>query len=122
MKATADLHRVYLFPEAQSFDIPRHQLGEFLTAVAADGDLSGWNSSAVTTPLMLCCTHGKKDKCCAKFGYATYRELARTARQEALPVEIWESSHLGGCRLAASVMVFPAMRKYGRVARDIQPR
>tara|TARA_R100000322_G_scaffold156405_1_gene115881 strand:- start:112 stop:1053 length:942 start_codon:yes stop_codon:yes gene_type:complete len=112
----AEVHRVYLFPEARYFDIPRQKLGEFLTALEADGDLSPWKGHPASAPLMLCCTHGKKDKCCAKFGNAAYQALARTARQENMPVEIWESSHLGGCRLAASVMVFPAMRKYGRMA------
>nr|WP_232482810.1 sucrase ferredoxin [Halomonas alkaliphila] len=45
---------------------------------------------------MLCCTHGTKDKCCAKYGYQTYKALAQTVADHQLPFEVWESSHLGG--------------------------
>jgi len=109
-------HRLYLLPEGRSFDVERRDLPAFLEALASGNDLSGWAGAAMTDSLVLCCTHGRKDKCCAKFGYATYQELARTVADRDLPFEVWESSHLGGCRLAASIMVFPSMRKYGRVA------
>ena len=109
-------HRLYLLPEGRSFDVERCDLPAFLDALASGNDLSGWAGTAMTDSLVLCCTHGRKDKCCAKFGYATYQELARTVADRDLPFEVWESSHLGGCRLAASIMVFPSMRKYGRVA------
>ena len=109
-------HRLYLLPEGRSFDVERSDLSAFLEALESGNDLSGWASAALTGSLVLCCTHGRKDKCCAKFGYAAYQELARTVADRDLPFEVWESSHLGGCRLAASIMVFPAMRKYGRVA------
>ena len=109
-------HRLYLLPEGRSFDVERRDLPAFLEALESGNDLSGWAGTAMTASLVLCCTHGRKDKCCAKFGYATYQELARTVADRDLPFEVWESSHLGGCRLAASIMVFPSMRKYGRVA------
>ena len=109
-------HRLYLLPEGRSFDVERRDLPAFLEALESGNDLSGWAGTAMTASLVLCCTHGREDKCCAKFGYATYQELARTVADRDLPFEVWESSHLGGCRLAASIMVFPSMRKYGRVA------
>ncbi len=109
-------HRVYLLPESLSFDIDHANLHAFLAALEAGDDLSPWSGAAMSKSLVLCCTHGRKDKCCAKFGHAAYQALAGTVAERKLPFEVWESSHLGGCRLAASVMVFPAMRKYGRVA------
>lgn len=109
-------HRLYLLPEGRSFDVERRDLPAFLDALASGNDLSGWTSEAMTGSLVLCCTHGRKDKCCAKFGYAAYQALVRTVADRNLPFEVWESSHLGGCRLAASIIVFPSMRKYGRVA------
>lgn len=109
-------HRIYLLPEGLSFDIDRTDLHAFLAALESGDDLSAWAGVKMTKSLVLCCTHGRKDKCCAKFGYAAYQELARTVSERDLPFEVWESSHLGGCRLAASIMVFPSMRKYGRVA------
>ncbi|MEM7709695.1 MAG: sucrase ferredoxin [Pseudomonadota bacterium] len=75
------------------------------------GDLCGW--TAQDRPVMLACTHGKKDRCCAKFGFAAYSELARRAGPDG--PEVWESTHLGGCRLSGSALSFPAMRKYGRI-------
>ncbi len=41
--------------------------------------------------------------------------MAQAATRHQLPFEIWESSHLGGCRLAASIIVLPKIRKYGRI-------
>lgn len=114
----ASSHRIYLLPEGRCFDVDRSNLHAFLAALESGSDLAGWHGVAITEPLVLCCTHGRKDKCCAKFGYAAYQELAGTVEDQKLPFEVWESSHLGGCRLAASVMVFPAMRKYGRVASE----
>lgn len=112
----ASSHRLYLLPEGRCFDVSRDELNAFLDDLEFGNDLTGWAGGAMTEPLVLCCTHGRKDKCCAKFGYAAYQELASTVADRKLSFEVWESSHLGGCRLAASVMVFPAMRKYGRVA------
>ncbi|AZT82206.1 sucrase ferredoxin [Marinobacter sp. NP-4(2019)] len=109
-------HRIYQLPEGRYFDVDRSDLVAFLAAVESGSDLASWSGTPMKQSLVLCCTHGKKDKCCAKFGYAAYRELAATVNDRDLPFEVWESSHLGGCRLSASVMVFPAMRKYGRVA------
>lgn len=67
--------------------------------------------------LVLCCTHGRHDRCCAKFGFAAYKALVAAAeRRWRDRFSVWEVTHLGGCRLAASVMLFPEMRKYGRLA------
>jgi hypothetical protein len=115
-------HRLYLFPENLWLDVDREALPELLDALANRQPLTRWSPESLISSLILCCTHGKKDKCCAKFGYRTYRALAREARQQQSPFEVWESSHLGGCRLAASVMVLPALRKYGRISeQDVAP-
>lgn len=109
-------HRIYLLPEGRYFDVERSELADFLAAVESGSDLANWAGAPIRETLLLCCTHGKKDKCCAKFGYAAYRALAATVKDRRLHFDVWESSHLGGCRFSASVMVFPTMHKYGRVA------
>lgn len=115
-------HRLYLFPENLWLDVDRDALPEVVAALANRQPLTSWSPSSLTRSLILCCTHGKKDKCCAKFGYRTYQALAREARKHPEKFDVWESSHLGGCRLAASMMVFPALRKYGRISdRDVAP-
>ncbi|MGQ7247812.1 sucrase ferredoxin [Halomonas sp. V046] len=111
----SELHRVYLMPERQAFDVPRASLDAFLGAWEDGASLDEWRPASVTHDLMLCCTHGKKDKCCAKFGFATYKALARAVDDHRLPFEVWESTHLGGCRLAASAILLSPVRKYGRI-------
>ncbi|CBV43222.1 sucrase ferredoxin [Halomonas elongata] len=111
-------HRVFLMPERQAFDVPREALVDFIAALRRGDDLTAWRPEPVDRSLVLCCTHGKKDKCCAKFGFATYKAMAEAVRHHDLPFDVWESTHLGGCRLAASALVLPQLRKYGRIGDD----
>lgn len=108
-------HQVFLMPERHRFSVEREQLASFIAALQTGGCLAQWQRPSLAKDLVLCCTHGKKDKCCAKYGYQTYKALAQTAVEHSLPFDVWESSHLGGCRLAASVIVLPNVRKYGRI-------
>jgi hypothetical protein len=57
------------------------------------------------------CGHGSRDRCCALRGTAVYGALARRLGEE----ELWVSSHLGGHRFAANVLVLPAGLQLGRV-------
>lgn len=112
-------HRAYLMPESRAFDVPRAQLVAFLSAVDAGHSLADWEVSDIPDSVVLCCTHGKKDRCCAKFGNASYKALTAAAETRPDAIEIWQSTHLGGCRLATSILVFPQARKYGRVDADM---
>ncbi|QEM82730.1 sucrase ferredoxin [Halomonas binhaiensis] len=109
------LHRIFLMPERQAFDVPRESLEAFLDAWQAGKPLDSWYHGPVDQDLMLCCTHGKKDKCCAKYGYSAYRALHQAAQEGELPFDVWECTHLGGCRLAASCILLSPVRKYGRI-------
>jgi hypothetical protein len=71
--------------------------------------LDGSVGVQVDTPAFLVCTHGGHDACCAVRG----RPLART-----LPGDVWETSHLGGDRFAANVLVLPTGHLYGQVPED----
>lgn len=69
--------------------------------------------SAVDAPLLLVCAHGKRDRCCAKLGLPIYeRAAART------DVVAWQTSHLGGHRFAATLVLLPQGVCYGRVLPD----
>ncbi|MFB4203988.1 hypothetical protein KBTX_03118 [wastewater metagenome] len=119
---SAERHRIYLMPENLAVDVDRERLPDFLDALLGDAPLEPWGAVTAPSPLILCCTHSKKDKCCAKFGSAAYRLLADAAAASGHAFEVWQSSHLGGCRLAATAMVFPSTRKYGRIGEaDILP-
>lgn len=56
----------------------------------------------VTGPLLLVCTHGTKDMCCAILGRPLATALARTH-----PDRAWEVSHVGGDRWAGNLLVVP---------------
>ncbi len=71
-------------------------------------DLS--RGEAVEHPLFLVCTHGKRDKCCAKYGCRIYNLLRSRA-----PGETWQCSHVGGDRFAANLVCFPHGLFYGHV-------
>ncbi|MDQ1558913.1 MAG: hypothetical protein QOD32_1973 [Pyrinomonadaceae bacterium] len=61
-------------PSIERFELNTYEdLLQFdLAALAAGGAPGGVK---LETPLYLVCTHGKRDKCCAKFGYALYKSL-----------------------------------------------
>lgn len=74
---------------------------------AMDGD-------PVARPLVLVCTHGIRDRCCALFGGELV--LALGAAPRAAEVEVREATHLGGDRFAPTVLLLPSGRMYGHLA------
>ena len=67
----------------------------------------------VQRPVVLVCTHGKRDRCCAKWGMPVFDALTR--RDD---IELWQTSHLGGHRFAATLLCLPQGICYGRVELD----
>lgn len=64
-------------------------------------------------PLLLVCTHGIHDVCCAIRGRPVAAALARR-----WPRQVWECSHVGGDRFAPNVVVLPAGFYYGNLDED----
>ena len=67
-----------------------------------------------TEPLLIVCTHGRRDLCCARNGLPVYRAL-RDAGAVSPPHNVWQVSHLGGHRFAANLVCLPYGFLYGRV-------
>jgi hypothetical protein len=65
-------------------------------------------------PLFLVCTHGKRDKCCAKFGIPIYKTIGTVVQESS----VWQCSHVGGDRFAANVVCFPDGIFYGHVTEE----
>ncbi len=65
----------------------------------------------VTGPLLLVCAHGRRDVCCARLGGPLARNLARR-----YPGQVWETTHVGGHRFAANLVLLPHGLYYGPVA------
>jgi hypothetical protein len=64
-------------------------------------------------PLLLVCTHGKRDPCCALRGRPLYEALA----EEVEPDWLWQCTHVGGDRFAGNLLVLPEGLYFGRVER-----
>jgi hypothetical protein len=67
--------------------------------------------SPVEHPLFLVCTHGKHDRCCAKFGRPLYDAVCEQVEDE----WAWQVTHIGGDRFAGNLVVLPEGVYYGRV-------
>jgi hypothetical protein len=61
-------------------------------------------------PLLLVCTHGRREVCCARFGRPVAVALA--ARFGPL---VWETTHVGGDRFAANLVLLPEGVYFGRL-------
>ncbi|MGH3739347.1 MAG: sucrase ferredoxin [Micromonosporaceae bacterium] len=66
-----------------------------------------------TAPIYLVCTHGRKDVCCAMRGRPVAEHLASHR-----PDAVWETSHVGGDRFAANLVVLPDGLYYGQLSVD----
>ncbi|MFG2141722.1 sucrase ferredoxin [Streptomyces sp. NPDC048650] len=61
-------------------------------------------------PLVLVCTNGKRDRCCALLGRPLAAELAASG------AEAWEVTHIGGHRFSPTLFVLPYGYAYGRAS------
>jgi hypothetical protein len=72
----------------------------------------------VEHPIFVVCTHGKRDRCCAKYGRPLYDVL----KTKIDPAWVWQSTHVGGDRFAGNVVVLPEGLYFGRVGdSDLDP-
>jgi hypothetical protein len=62
-------------------------------------------------PLFAVCTHGKRDRCCARFGRPLYDAVADQVDRE----WVWQCTHVGGDRFAGNLVCFPEGLYFGRV-------
>jgi hypothetical protein len=60
--------------------------------------------------IMLVCTNSKRDRCCAKNGPPVYEALAPVGGDA-----VWQTTHLGGHRFAATAVFLPSGLTYGRL-------
>lgn len=68
---------------------------------------------ADTRQTILCCTDSRRDACCARHGFSTYKALM--AEADPARFNIVQATHIGGCRFAASLVVMPQRQRYGRM-------
>ncbi|WP_030842686.1 sucrase ferredoxin [Streptomyces hygroscopicus] len=100
-----------------ALDDPARLLGLDFTALGA-GDPGGltlrphdppaWEEYT-GDPLVLVCTNGKRDRCCALLGRPLAGELAASGVHGT-----WEITHIGGHRFSPTLVVLPHGYTYGR--------
>lgn len=78
----------------------------------SDGPGAGWEP--YDGRIVLVCTNGRHDQCCANRGRPVVREL----RESEWAAEVWECSHIGGDRFAANVVILPDSLYFGRCEPD----
>jgi hypothetical protein len=67
----------------------------------------GWPADE---PVFLVCTHGRRNACCARLGAPLAQALG--VRH---PGQVWETTHVGGHRFAANLVILPHGLYYGPV-------
>ena len=90
-----------------SFEVASH---EELGVIDVEQLRLGMPGHLTSKKLLAICTHGTHDRCCAKYGSAIYDTLRRID-----PEDVWQISHVGGCRFAPNVVCLPHGIVYGRL-------
>ena len=95
--------------ERRAFVAETIDAGGTLRRLDALDDVYG--GEPVDASIVLVCCHGRRDPCCARLGTPVFDAFGAHVAEDAL----WQSSHLGGHRFAANVLVLPAGILLGRV-------
>ena len=97
--------RLDTYDDIAALDVPR------LVEAARRGEtnvLQAAGFEQATDPVVLTCTNGKRDACCALKGRPFHDALADIA-----PRAAWQTTHLGGHRFAPTAVVLPDGSQYG---------
>ncbi|EFP57072.1 hypothetical protein I6I76_07340 [Dermacoccus nishinomiyaensis] len=81
--------------------------------VAERARLASFGFAARPEPVLLVCTNGRRDACCA----VRARPVAEAAHAAA-PDNVWEVSHIGGHRFAPTAIHLPSGQTFGRLTGD----
>jgi hypothetical protein len=77
----------------------------------ADWMRDGGRGESLDHPLLLVCVHGKRDRCCARYGQPLYDRLCRLGHTG----WTWMATHVGGDRFAGNLVCLPEGLYFGRV-------
>jgi hypothetical protein len=96
--------------ERRTLTDPR-ALTELDPAGFGEVDPPGFGSPAEAA--LLVCTHGRREVCCARYGRPVAQKLA-----ERFGPLVWETTHVGGDRFAANLVILPSGLYFGRLDPD----
>ncbi len=100
--------RLYRFPLDDYESLTSLDLSAVLTVDPAAEPASGFYLHG--EPIILVCTNGKRDRCCAREGPPLYQAIADIAGDRA-----WQCTHPGGHRFAPTLVTLPDGAFFGRL-------
>ncbi len=104
----------------QAYAVPTADLPDLLQALVSGVAPAGIPSDDAPGRDLFLCTHDARDVCCGQFGSALLPLLRRQgAAQGAAPVHVWQVSHLGGHRLAPTLMDMPSGQAFGHLKPEL---
>lgn len=92
---------------------------ELILAIRNYVDGTMFEGTQDTRMTIVCCTDSRRDACCARYGFSTYKALIAAA--DPARFNIVQCTHIGGCRFAASLVVMPQRQRYGRMTAEHAP-
>lgn len=113
--------------EKHEYLVPEAELAALVRALADPRELPRFEEYREETGArdVLVCTHGSRDVCCGRFGYAVY-DFLRSGHAAPGDLRVWRTSHLGGHRFAPTLLELPEGRYWGHLqigaAEDIVTR
>ena len=113
-----DDHHVYLvFAEDEATEVMHVDGPEALLELdlSGPGKNAAAGATARTKPLLLVCTHAKRDRCCAVKGRSMINKLVQKYPFGHGNDVVWETSHIKGHRFAPTMLLMPWAYSFGRM-------
>ena len=119
---SSDKVEIFVYPEKYCYsNVLPGQITSVLETYFRDGITTAFSPTPIEVDQIFICTHGRHDKCCAKFGQELADKIRYHVSRQNTAIEVWDSSHLGGHRFAATMIDFPTGRAYGHLSPDEVP-
>jgi hypothetical protein len=90
-----------------------NSIEEIVDIDIADLFVGGGGAERLQETLYLVCSHGIRDQCCAREGVPVFNAL-----EQQRPGLVWQTTHLGGHRFAATLVALPMGVQFGRVSAE----
>lgn len=117
VEAPCSLPTLHALPENVFADFAEQT--DLIAAIRTYVDGRLFEGQVETRPTIICCTDSRRDACCARHGFSTYKALVAIA--DPTQFHIVQATHIGGCRFAASLVVMPQRQRYGRMSAGLAP-
>ncbi|GIT73067.1 MAG: hypothetical protein Ct9H300mP28_28810 [Pseudomonadota bacterium] len=113
---------IYIYPEKIHYSniLPKEISGVLMSHFLNESNSEN-KAKNIEKDHILVCTHGRHDKCCAKFGQEFAENLRNHLKDQQDNIEVFDSSHLGGHRFAPTMIDFPSGRAYGQLTTEEIP-